>query len=363
MHAAECVLEPDKRPVPVDVDARDAYALPRASRVLSSVDVAICLVPGVWASSAQTAKDVCFIGQTLQRVGQPSLTPHFVAARTSVQTASGARLRAQKIGAGGDVHYPLIVLPSVIGSALSIGVAAPLAGWLAEQRAAGARLLSWTTGSWLLADADCLQPAALAATHWAFVEASRRAFPDIQWTAEPQYTSHDHSRCLMARSPSAGTMLLCHALRDSAGHELCDRLFDYALGEHEGLYRAPVLELAGSRGHADPTILDVQDRLEQRPAQNVSALAVAVGMSPRNLRRRFKAATDVSLQDYARAARTSHAKAALRTSAHSISELAEALGYVDATSFSAAFKRWTGLSPTAYRAGARADDGSYPDTR
>lgn len=246
----------------------------------------------------------------------------------------------------------------MIGSALCIGVAAPLAGWLAEQRAAGTRLLSWTTGSWLLADTGCLQPAALAATHWAFVEASRNAFPDIQWTAEPQYTSHDHGRCLMARSPSAGTMLLCHALRESAGQELCDRLFDYALGEHEGLYRAPVLELAGSRGHADRTILDVQDRLEQHPAQKVSALAVAVGMSPRNLRRRFKDATGVSLQDYARAARTSHAKTGLRTSTRSVNELADALGYVDATSFSTAFKRWTGLSPTAYRARARADNGS-----
>lgn len=73
--------------------------------------------------------------------------------------------------------------------------------------------------------------------------------------------------------------------------------------------------------------------------------------------RRFKAATGMSVQDYARAARVARAKQGLRTSDRSVNELADALGYTDAASFSAAFRRWTGLSPTDYRARARADRG------
>lgn len=285
------------------------------------------------------------------------LSPHFVSTHASVRTACGGRISTAKLGPKNARPYALIIVPSVIGSALAPGIAKPLADWLAAQRSTGARVLSWTTGSWVLADAGQLEPGARAATHWAFVNASRRAFPDIHWTAEPHYTTHDEGRCLMARSPSAGTMLLCHALREHAGQALCDRLFDYVLGEHEGLYRAPVLELAAARGHTDRAVLDAQDRLEAHPGHSAEALASAVAMSPRNLRRRFKAATGMSVQDYARAARTARAKQGLRTSDRAINNLAEDLGYADAASFSAAFRRWTGLSPTDYRARVRSDRG------
>lgn len=71
-------------------------------------------------------------------------------------------------------------------------------------------------------------------------------------------------------------------------------------------------------------------------------------MTPRTLRRRL-ATEDTSFRDLVEAVRLEQAKQKLCTSRLSVQEISASLGYRDTATFSTAFKRWTGMTPGAFR--------------
>lgn len=79
-----------------------------------------------------------------------------------------------------------------------------------------------------------------------------------------------------------------------------------------------------------------------------SALAADLGMSARTMNRRLAAAgtTYAALSDSARFAVS---RRLMRETDLPLGELALVLGYVEASSFSRAFRRWSGLAPEAWR--------------
>lgn len=76
--------------------------------------------------------------------------------------------------------------------------------------------------------------------------------------------------------------------------------------------------------------------------------ATGLGLSARTLRRRLRA-RGVSYQLIVDRTRAEIARRELRGTRRSIEELAGELGFSEATSFARAFKRWTGMSPRAFR--------------
>ena len=85
-------------------------------------------------------------------------------------------------------------------------------------------------------------------------------------------------------------------------------------------------------------------------AVSLEELARAVGMSPRNLIRRFKAATGRVPGDYVQTLRVAAARELLeRGGGVSIQEVCSQVGYEDLAFFRHLFKRHTGLSPAEYR--------------
>ncbi len=96
------------------------------------------------------------------------------------------------------------------------------------------------------------------------------------------------------------------------------------------LLKAVIADLT-TRGH--PTIDQAADRL---------------GTSIRSLQRHL-AQQGLSYSDLVDGVRYQAAQNMLRESAHSIAEVAAALGYRDTSSFSRAFARWSGTGPRAYR--------------
>lgn len=88
----------------------------------------------------------------------------------------------------------------------------------------------------------------------------------------------------------------------------------------------------------------------QSPPRDLSmpAAARALGMSVRTLRR-YLAAEGKAYADVVAQARAAIAKSCLRDERRTIEQTAAELGFSDSTGFHRAFKRWTGLTPDAYR--------------
>lgn len=86
-------------------------------------------------------------------------------------------------------------------------------------------------------------------------------------------------------------------------------------------------------------------------ASSQQHLATQVNLSERTLRRRL-AQRDVSYRALRDETRYEKAKDLLLNTRMSVAEVAQALGYADARSFRRAFKRWSGVLPTALRVGS-----------
>ena len=94
----------------------------------------------------------------------------------------------------------------------------------------------------------------------------------------------------------------------------------------------------------------VRDRLMARTREmpTMMQMATELGMSTRSLRRRL-AEEDTDYESLVTEVRRSLAEELLKADALRVEQIAERLGYAEVASFSRAFKRWTGLSPRAYR--------------
>jgi AraC-like DNA-binding protein len=137
--------------------------------------------------------------------------------------------------------------------------------------------------------------------------------------------------------------------------------FDLAWLDRSHTYRSPELrtllqaraELLLARVEQDAPAAERVKRwlaaqsLETKPTMDT--IARALGMSARSLRRRLHD-EGAPYDDLVEGARALRAKSMLADPRLSIQETAYALGFVTPASFSRAFKRWTGMAPSAYRA-------------
>jgi len=82
-------------------------------------------------------------------------------------------------------------------------------------------------------------------------------------------------------------------------------------------------------------------------APSKQAIARKLGMSPRNLQRHL-AEEGTSFKDLMNAARVTLARSYVSEGRLSVTEIAFVLGFADTSTFSRAFKRWTGKAPRDY---------------
>ena len=82
-------------------------------------------------------------------------------------------------------------------------------------------------------------------------------------------------------------------------------------------------------------------------------IAALFSMHSRTLNRRLKA-YDTSFKDLADKARYEIAQQLLENSELEITQIAAALDYADSSAFTRAFRRWSGITPSAWR--ERSDD-------
>ncbi|MDP2229106.1 MAG: AraC family transcriptional regulator ligand-binding domain-containing protein, partial [Moraxellaceae bacterium] len=103
----------------------------------------------------------------------------------------------------------------------------------------------------------------------------------------------------------------------------------------------------------------LQEALQQGKPLDAAQLAAALRMSPRTLSRRLKAEGTTLPQLQAEIGLT-HAERLLLDTGKTVAEIAQCAGFGDATSFSRAFKRFSGEAPALFRRRSRAP--GLPDT-
>ena len=79
-------------------------------------------------------------------------------------------------------------------------------------------------------------------------------------------------------------------------------------------------------------------------------IAAAVGVSERTLRRRFVAVTGMTWSQYLLASRVLQGIALLVEQDRPVTQIAFAVGFDSTSAFTRAFRRFTGETPTRYRA-------------
>jgi AraC-like DNA-binding protein len=96
---------------------------------------------------------------------------------------------------------------------------------------------------------------------------------------------------------------------------------------------------------------EVRWALERRPEllrEGLDATAEALGLHPRTLQRRLQS-EGVKYVDIQSDAKLHRARVMLKRRAISMESISDELGFSDRRAFTFAFKRWTGLSPSAWR--------------
>ncbi|BFM09220.1 hypothetical protein GCM10025791_39740 [Halioxenophilus aromaticivorans] len=83
----------------------------------------------------------------------------------------------------------------------------------------------------------------------------------------------------------------------------------------------------------------------------IQALAQSFNFSDRNLKRRFQAATGISINQYIQKARVDKAKKLLISREMDVKAIAYEVGYENVSFFIRLFKRSTGVTPTKWRNG------------
>lgn len=105
----------------------------------------------------------------------------------------------------------------------------------------------------------------------------------------------------------------------------------------------------------DAAINAICDRVRRRPQDPHSVMKFAdeLGVTPPHFMRLFKARKNVTPSRFIVQERIEAAKSLLMSSNHSISRIADLLGYSDVYFFSRQFKQVTGMPPTKYRGAGR----------
>ena len=86
----------------------------------------------------------------------------------------------------------------------------------------------------------------------------------------------------------------------------------------------------------------------------IAHISAVVGLGSRTLQRRLQG-RGMEYSELVAATRLSLARKLLDDRAVAVTDIAQELGYSDAANFTRAFRKWTGLAPSAYRAGLSAE--------
>ncbi|HTN95832.1 MAG TPA: GlxA family transcriptional regulator [Nordella sp.] len=224
----------------------------------------------------------------------------------------------------------------------------PTLAWLRRLAQRGLRIGGVSGGPFILARAGIMGGHRMT-IHWEHAQAFAEEFPDLLLTRARYVIDRNRVTCAGGVAP----LDMMHALiAESHGTALAMRTSDWFLHTEirpgAGPQRASLGERYGIHRRDLIAALDLMQNHLSEPLDR-SAVAKSVGLSTRQLDRLFARHLGKSFTDHYRSIRLEAAGELLRHSALTITEIAIACGFANASHFSTCYKAETGFSPSKER--------------
>ncbi|WP_432133608.1 helix-turn-helix domain-containing protein [Streptomyces sp. bgisy154] len=215
--------------------------------------------------------------------------------------------------------------------------------------ARGARLLSFCTGTFALAEAGLLD-GRRATTHWMWADAFRALHPEVR--LEPDVLFVDAGDGILTAAGSAAALDLgLHVIRQDHGAEVANavsRRLVFAAhrdGGQRQFVERPVPEIRDES--LAPLLAWAQERLGE--PLTVAGLAARAAVSPATLHRRFRSQLGTTPLAWLTGERVALACRLIERGEERLDVVAARSGLGTAANLRTLVRRETGLSPSAYR--------------
>ena len=174
-------------------------------------------------------------------------------------------------------------------------------------------------------------------------------FPKVRLQRKRFITSANNIFC--TGSVNAARDIMLHFVQLLYGESIADEISHHFTHELKRSYESLLLSKDQQATHHDELIIKVQEWLQENYANNlhVSEVADNFKLSARSLNRRFKNATTTTPLQYLQELRIEQANELLKKSNLSVSEVADQVGYQDASYFTSLFKKLNSVTPNEYK--------------
>lgn len=331
--------------------------MPRASS--SPVEVLIVAVPETAGSALYGMVDVLSaagnIWQTLVReeVGPALFNVRVVSPAEEPFTCGNGVPVAPHCSIADDPTTDILILPELwLGPDDALNGRYPeLMEWIRRKHREGASIYSACSGAVMLAESGLLDGCA-ATSHWGYEDLFRTRYPQVRFDPAPNLVFADpEGRIVTAGGTTSWNDLAIHIISRHASPGEAMRIAKVYLLKWHGEGELPYASLNRRSPHADSVVRRCEDWLKEhfRDSDAIQHVVDFAQIPERTLKRRFKAATGLTLIDYVQNLRVEEAKRQLETSDRAVDEISVDVSYEDRSFFRRLFKRRTGLTPSQYR--------------
>ena len=329
------------------------------TRQPATIDALILAMPETAGSALYGMVDVLASAGTLwsELVGegkQPSLIRPIIVSDSDEPFDCGHGIPVRpELSVSNDPAAPIVIVPELwLGIDEEIDGRYPgILDWLRQRYSRGSSIYSACSGSVLLAASGLLDNCE-ATSHWGYAELFRTRYPKVRFRPEPNLVFADPAgRLVTAGGTSSWHDLALHIIARHCGPGEALRIAKVYLLKWHGEGQLPYANLVRRVRHADSAVRTCETWLERhfREPEPIGRAVEQSGIAERTLKRRFRAATGLSLTEYVQNLRVEEAKRQLEQGNLPFEEIACSIGYENPGFFRALFKKRTGMTPVNYR--------------
>lgn len=243
----------------------------------------------------------------------------------------------------------LIIIPAVIPNfdAIEAGNII-LTEWVLAQYNKGANVASMCTGAYLLASTGLLDNKNCS-IHWKSAANFKKLFPKVNLKTEQIITDEQGIYTNGGGYSFLNLLLyLVEKFYDRQTAIYCSKIFQIDIDRQT---QSDFMIFNGQKSHGDEMIMRAQDYLEKNFTEKISMdkLSALFTIGRRSFDRRFIRATGNTPIEYLQRIKIESAKKSLETSRKTVNEVMYGVGYTDIKAFREIFRRFTGLTPLAYK--------------